>query len=462
MRKAHLFVSCLIALAALPVWGRMPRLTVVIVADGLDTYSIEQMRNEWSDGGLYTLVERGAEGQCVFDMEVYGGHETTATLLTGELPAVHGYCMDEVFDRTDRTAHMSVEDKRAAGIGTMLKVSPRNILSPTLTDMVRLQYGELAQLYAIGQEAASTIIMAGHAANGCCWLDKQRMQWVTSSYYPKGLPAVADEVNAAGCIQQAVNANKSKLLYPYMANEQVVDLALKLQESLHLGEDLVPDMLLMEVTTLPSGAKSDRIVSTEHENMYTRLNTQLGTLIITLQSRLGQANVDFVLVGRPVYGIGASFYKSAGMEVLEFDADRMAALTNAYLMALHGNERWVDGVHGQSVYLNRSLINRKRMSLREMQEEVAQFIVEFEGVQSAFVASDIHNTVMVDRMSKRYLGDVVFCLEAGRQLLEKEGKVWDRVVEPHPSSPVYIYSLHHQQLPKRLKAAELTGIIGNW
>lgn len=58
---------------------------MVIVADGLDTYSIDQMRNEWSEGGLYTLVERGAEGQCVFDMEVYGGHETTATLLTGEL-----------------------------------------------------------------------------------------------------------------------------------------------------------------------------------------------------------------------------------------------------------------------------------------------------------------------------------------------------------------------------------------
>ena len=442
-------------LAALPAAAKLPKLTVVMVADGLDAYSIERVREDWQDGGLRTMVEHGTEGECVFSMPVYGGNETTATLLTGELPAVHGISMDRVFHVSDHKLHMTLEDKRSPGIGTSLMLSPRAIKAPTLTDRVRLEYGEYAQLYAIGLDPTTTMIMAGHAANGCCWLDKQSLKWVTSSYYAKGLPSAADEVNASEKIQQAVNANKTKLLYPYIQNEQVVELALNMQEANRLGEDLVPDMLLLEFTTLPLSAQSDRIETEEHKEIYERLNVGLGLLISTLQARLGQANVDFVLIGRPVYGIGIEALHRIGMAPMLFDADRMAALTNTYLMALYGNERWVEGCYGQAIYMNRNLISRKKLSLAEIQQQVAQFITEFEGVRSAFVGSEVAKTPLADMLSKQHTGDVVFTLETGWQLLERERVVEDHVVEEHPVSPVYIYSQHRQRLPERMEATEL-------
>ena len=46
MRKTHLYLSCLIMLAALPAAAKLPKLTVVMVADGLDAYSIERVRED--------------------------------------------------------------------------------------------------------------------------------------------------------------------------------------------------------------------------------------------------------------------------------------------------------------------------------------------------------------------------------------------------------------------------------
>jgi hypothetical protein len=52
-------------------------------------------------------------------------------------------------------------------------------------------------------------------------------------------------------------------------------------------------------------------------------------------------------------------------------------------MALYGHERWIDGSYGQSIYLNRTLIEQKRLSLETIQRQVANFLMDFEGVQIA-------------------------------------------------------------------------------
>ena len=68
------------------------------------------------------------------------------------------------------------------------------------------------------------------------------------------------------------------------------------------------------------------------------------------------------------------------MPVQYFNVDRAAALTATYLMALYGTERWVDGGYGQSIYLNRSLIEQKHLSLPQLQQQVAAFLMDFEGI----------------------------------------------------------------------------------
>ena len=488
MRTLKLYLSFLIAL--LPLLSlrayQLPRLTVVVVVDGLEQSNIQRLRPYWAPGGLRTIAERGAEGTCRYNHLVYGGDETTVTLMTGALPAEHGYTMSEYFSRTDRRTHALLEDKHVKGIGSALSLSPRAVGTPMLTDLVRMRYGEHAQLYAIGIRPETTILLAGHAANGCCWIEADKRCWATTSFYPKGLPSAADEYNTSGRFQEIVSqdwrptmpidlysaptpqelkkgfsyAGGTSIKLSPRANQLVIDLALRMQESQRLGEDQVPDMLLLQLTTITPAATSDRIQTAEQEDMYLRLNEQLGLLLTTLQQRLGSSNVDFLLVGRPVYGIGESAMQQAGLQVQQFDCDRMAALTNTYLMALYGSERWVDGAYGQSLYLNRSLISQKRLSLQEIQRRAADFISEFEGVHAAFPQSELLYSDLRRSLSKRHQGDVVFEMERQWLIKEDSRRQLDHVVETDPKSPIFILSDHHQRLPETMQAEEFVGLFG--
>lgn len=488
MRTLKLYLSFLIAL--LPLLEirahTLPRLTVVVVVDGMDVTNLQRLRPYWAPGGFRTIMEKGASGMCRYEHLVYGGDETTATLMTGTLPASHGYSMSAYFSRSDRATHSILEDLQAKGIGTSLRISPRSINTPTLTDMIRLRYGQHAQLYAIGIHPETTVLMAGHSANGCCWIEAAQNRWSTTSFYSQGLPGTADDHNSNGRFREIASqiwrpsmpldlyssptAQELKKGFSYsgaatldrspVANELVVDLALRLQEAKRLGEDQVPDMLLLELTTTTPAAVSDRIQTAEQEDIYLRLNEQLGTLIQTLRSRLGNSNVDFLLVGRPIFGIGEAAMQQAKLQVQSFDCDRMAALTSTYLMALYGSERWVDGAYGQALFLNRTLISQKRLSLQEIQRRAAEFVSEFEGVRAAFPQNELLYSDLRHSLSKRHQGDVCFELERQWVVKEDSRRALDLVVEASPQSPVFILSQYSPRLPEQIRAEEFLSLFG--
>ena len=126
-----------------------PRLTVVAVVDGMTTENLTMLRPFWQQGGLRTLSEEAFQTSIAYPHLVYGGNETTATLMTGVTPDRHGYTMDIYFQRQDRKQHAMLEDETAHGIGTSLRLSPRHLLSQTISDRMRLRYPD-AKIYAVG------------------------------------------------------------------------------------------------------------------------------------------------------------------------------------------------------------------------------------------------------------------------------------------------------------------------
>ena len=77
-----------------------PKLTVFIVVDGLDVQSMQDLQPYWSQGGLRILSEEAYQAPVTFPQLVYGGDETTATLLTGLTPFYHNYQSDSYFRRS--------------------------------------------------------------------------------------------------------------------------------------------------------------------------------------------------------------------------------------------------------------------------------------------------------------------------------------------------------------------------
>ena len=139
MRKIYLYTTIIAILAGIPTFA-VPRLTVVVVADGLTGENLAMLRPYWQQGGLRTLSEEAYQTQITYPHLVFGGNETIATLMTGTTPDRHGYTTDMYFSRSDRRAHSMLEDNTVRGIGTQQHLSAKALLSQTMTDRMKLRY----------------------------------------------------------------------------------------------------------------------------------------------------------------------------------------------------------------------------------------------------------------------------------------------------------------------------------
>lgn len=485
MRKTRLYNTLILSLLAVCTFAA-PRLTVVAVVDGLTTENLAMLRPYWQQGGLRTLSEEAFQTSVAFPHLVYGGNETTATLVTGCAPDRHGYTMDTYFSRRDRRTHTMLADEQVHGIGTTLHLGPRALLARTITDRLRILY-PAAKIYAVGIQPETTVLMAGHTANACCWIDPSTRRWVATAAYTEGLPTAAYDYNNGGRfdimaarqwtprldipLYSKPTEQERKKGFSYIvadvltkapeANTLVMELALALQKDQKLGTDATPDLLMLQFNTLSPIAQSDAIESAEQEDMYLRLNQDLGYFMEQLDKRIGRTNYQILVVGRPVLGTSAQTLNDLHMPVQQFNADRAAALTGTYLMALYGHERWVDGSYGQSLYLNRTLIEQKRLSLETIQRQVANFLMDFEGVQIAMPGYEaMQYPQLGSTLCKRHTGDVVFLLQPGWQLMQNERRPIDRVIDDNPAVPLLLWSGTIRPMPQgKLTATDVADLI---
>ncbi|MCM1353803.1 MAG: DUF4105 domain-containing protein [Bacteroides sp.] len=478
--RSLLLFGCV--LLSLPLCAASPRLTVVVCVDGLNQQCLDELRDYWQPGGIRTLNEEGHKAEVTFPQLVYGGAETLATLCTGQLPCTHGVSADTWFSRTDRKVHPIFEDNEAVGIGTDIRISPRNLLTPTITDEFRMRYPSArSKVYAVALHPEAAVVLAGHSANAVAWLDAKEQRWVSSGFYAEGLPSAADRMNVNGRIAQIAEREwvprmdintymhptedeirhkgfhyQSAKVLPNtpVANELVVELALALQEEQRLGTDIQPDMLLLQLTVVSPSATSDVLRSAEQEDMYLSLNQNLGFLMEQLTKRLGKDNFRMVLFGKPVHGQGIDVFDQAGLTVHRFNVDRAAALINTYLMAMYGHERWIDGGYLHSIYLNRTLIEQKKISLTELQRQVSGFLLEFEGVEAACPVTEVPLlqgeygiSLLRNTWNKRTFGDVVFSLQPLWLVGEDRAKSQTYMVERCPVVPFMLWTAGQVTLP---------------
>ena len=487
MRKIYLHIPLIaILLCISSILSAQPRLTIVVVIDGMTQENLTTMRPYWSAGGLRTLSEEAFQTTATFPHQVYGGYETMATLMTGTTPAHHSIVANSYYDRNERIAKPILQDPNTFGIGAEQTLSPRSLLSTTITDEWRMRLGAQAKIYAIGLQAEPTILMAGHAANACCWLDNTSKKWVSTAFYPEGLPSAADKMNMNGRIDMLTDRrwepsmdialynfyteNELKQSFSYqtknylsqtpVANKLVIELALAQQEDKQLGIDLIPDLLMLQLNTISPKAQSDAIESAEQEDIYMGINQDLGFLMEQLNKRIGKEHYQILVIGRPIKGYSAKTLKMANLSVKHFNVDRAAALTGTYLMAIYGHERWVDGGHGPFIYLNRMLIEKKRMSLETIQRQVANFLMDFEGVQ---VAYPIHEAITTDdkySIYRKQAGDVYFRLQDNWLLYNKDDQPFDFVIQSQPTIPLLYWSGTMTTFPEgKLTATDIKSLI---
>ena len=173
-------------------YNARPKLVVVIVIDQFRGDYLERYRDQFGEGGFRLFLDRGAYfTDCNYD---YANTRTApghATLFTGSYTSEHGIVANEWWDPQKKKRVTSVEDDSTKLVGVNHAgpgASPRNLLSDTLGDELKLATGGKARVFAISLKDRAAVLPAGFAGDAAYWIDPKSGDWITSTYYRPDLP----------------------------------------------------------------------------------------------------------------------------------------------------------------------------------------------------------------------------------------------------------------------------------
>lgn len=436
-----------------------PRLIIGIMVDGLQQKHIDFLWNYFDSNGIKRIIENGANCENVsYNVISAGNASDIATVMTGSVPYYTGVAGDHFYSKNASEIQSILLDNNQVGIGTKLSYSAHNLLSSTVNDELMLTNPGKSKSYSVAINAEEAIMLGGHTAKSVAWIDDENMKWVTTGYYTDGLSRWADEMNVNGTFQTLSNAaweplfnintyfnkaskedkkagfhydptsKKSKnspvsiLKNTPSANELVTNLGIKILTEEQLGKDIYPDMLMLQYTVRTPNEKTSALQSAEKEDMYFRLDKDLQTLLQKVDVNVG---LDKTLIFLFSNQTGVHSPRELGENKIPagyFNARRSMALLNTYLMAIYGQERWIDGYYGKNIFLNKRKIEEKKINFNEMTQNISTFMLEFEGIQSAFPTIQILNmgansnsemTRLRNSTHKNSMGDIIFTLLPG-------------------------------------------------
>lgn len=484
-----------------------PRLVVGIVIDGLQQKHLEELWNYLDPNGFKQLMDRGAVFPNVaYNITSSGRISDIASVMTGSVPFYNGISGDDYFDKNSRQLISVLQDDNQAGIGTDKTYSAHNLLSGTFSDELMLAHPGKSKSFAIGIYPGDVIMLGGHTANSVAWIDNQKMRWVTTGYYTAGLSKWADGMNTDGSFANYVsrkwgplygintyltkplrtdrkwgfyydpsdkiarNSPVSILRNTPSANGLVTELALRTIEGEQLGKNSSPDVLMLEYTVRTPFERTFSLQSAEKEDMYYRLDKDLQNLLHRIDVEIG---LDKTLIVVFANQTGVHSPLELGDNKIPagyFNARRSMALLSSYLMAIYGQERWIDGYYNKNIFLNRQKIEEKKINLRQMQQTVADFMTEFEGIQNAYTASTVlnmsgeNNSELVrlrNSYNKKSVGDVIITLQPGWLELDDRNHPVGESNEIVSYTPVYFYGwkIKPQKVENQYETTDIAATI---
>ena len=443
MKKFLLYISAITTIiASLAVneatAAEQPRLLVNIVVSGMRTDDLVRYNKNFSNGGFNRLINNGA----YFTNASYDYMQTTtpvglATLSTGAMPSTHGVVSDSWFDYVGNKRVSLIEDSKEQCVnysGDAIGYSPRQLIAETISDAM-IQSDSTSQVATIAIEPLSAIVTAGHSGE-VYWMETLQTAWTTSSYYTKELPAWITQYNQTdknldfltkrwnalleydnylnsrvACIEglkskqnkridhieeDAAAINKifsdeyEQMCYTPTGNSALLAFAKQMVANNKMGGDEVPDILNIVLDTPRKICGRFGPESVEYEDMLYRLDRDLEEFISFVTAQVTDPQ-QIVVTLCSDHGTSPSFDIESN-HVERFNVRQAEVITNAFIGAQHGNGEWVLGYIDRAIYLNHDLIIEKGLSLKDMQHDVATFMMQLRGVSHAVAAEAMRNT----------------------------------------------------------------------
>ncbi|HSF56300.1 MAG TPA: alkaline phosphatase family protein, partial [Algoriphagus sp.] len=176
-----------------------PKIVVGIIVDQMRQEYLYRFADRYTEGGFKRLMNEGfmmTNGHYNYAPTVTGpGH---ASVYTGTTPATHGIISNSWYSKKFNKFIYCAEDSTVTNVGGTPEngeISPRNMLTTTVTDELRFSTGKRSKVVGIAIKDRGASLPAGHLGDAY-WYDDVNGEFMTSSYYYDSLPQWVADFNA--------------------------------------------------------------------------------------------------------------------------------------------------------------------------------------------------------------------------------------------------------------------------
>ncbi len=416
-----------------------PKVIIGVKVDGLKVEKLNEWSKNFRVGGFRKFLEDAVYFDNIQHPIVSAGNASDlTTIMSGTYPFYHSITGNSIYNRETANPQSAFFDKNESGIGTQNKISPHNILVTTMVDEIKLMNPQ-STIHVVGIDAEAAIPMGGHSANSVTWIDEKNNRWATSTFYKNGLNRWADEMNISGVFKN------------FSYNELVKELGFTILNKELVSKNSGVHGLFLQFDLYANG--NNKVKTTNELSRYIYLDNIIQEIVYAVNAKYGEENVLFFLMGGIDDSNSPEILSNNRISSGLFNADRALALLNTYLMAIYGQGQWVSGYYGKNIYLNRKLIEDRKLNIREMEDEVADFMGEFEGVHAAYTTSKL-NDLSVARPDPRFklknsyyrktTGEVQLLLKPGWLEVDNKQNVIDDSNSPIVKLPFFLMGLNFE------------------
>jgi predicted AlkP superfamily pyrophosphatase or phosphodiesterase len=415
-----------------------PKLVIGIVVDQMRPDYLYRFADKYGEGGFKRLMKSGFVNKNIHFNYVptftAPGH---ASIFTGTTPEIHGIIANDWYSKVLKREIYCTEDSLAQPIGTKSnhgKMSPRNLLVTTITDELKLSTNHRGKVVGISLKDRGAIFPAGHMADAAYWYDLSSGNFITSNFYREELPGWVEDFNDRKLSEEFLNQVWNTLLpieeyvessidnthyekgfggketpeFPYnlkelrkmndqyellaktpFGNTILTELAKATIKGEELGKDKFTDFLTLSYSSPDKLGHEFGLRSIELQDMYMRLDLELESLLKYLDKEVGKGNylifltADHAAAETPLYltdlKVPAGYYYPKAMKLIVQD----------FVSGIYGEGEWIENLSNDQVFFNRRLMRERGLDVEKIQRQVAEFVLEQEGVSQTYSGFDI-------------------------------------------------------------------------
>lgn len=362
---------------------RKPKIIIGIVVDQMRQEYIYKYHDRYTEGGFKRLVNEGymmKNAHFNYIPTFTGpGH---ASIYTGTTPATHGIIANNWYVRSLGQSIYCVSDSTVSYIGGSEKngqISPRNLITTTITDELRLSTNKRSKVVGIALKDRGAVLPAGYLGDAY-WYDGSTGEFMTSSYYRERLPDWVLQFNLQHLPQKYLDltwetlypietyrqsiadanpfegafAGKEVSAFPYhlpvlmekndglglitstpFGNTLTLDMAYAAIEGENLGKGEETDFLAISFSSTDYIGHQFGPTSIELEDNYLRLDKDLESFLLYLDQTYGEGEYLVFLTSDHGVAEVVEYLQSENLPAGRLDAYGLASRLNSF-----ANERF--------------------------------------------------------------------------------------------------------------------------